>query len=136
MGWRKFSGAGHAVVEVEGCLDSANCPEFQAFLTDAARDAAARNEELEIDLTGLREISSHGLRALACAQHEAPRIVLTCPEGRVREILTISRLDSVFRVRAPTIHFMGPSSSVPEMATSGPVSLSQEGQAPARAAEG
>jgi anti-anti-sigma factor len=136
MGWRKFSGADHAVVELEGCLDSTDCPAFTAFLTDAAADAAARDEELEIDLSGLREISSHGLRALACAQHEARRIILTCPEGRVREILTISRLDSVFRVQAPRIHFMGPSSSVPEAPTSGPVSLSQEGPAPARAGEG
>ncbi|MBL8556503.1 MAG: STAS domain-containing protein [Phenylobacterium sp.] len=135
MGWRKLSGAGHAVVEVEGCLDSANCPEFQAFLADAAADAAARDEQLEIDLTHLREISSHGLRALACAQHEARRIVLTCPAGRVREILTISRLDSVFRVRAPAIHFVGPSGSVPDLPTSGPVSLSPAGPAPVRAAE-
>lgn len=136
MAWRKFSGADHAVVEVDGCLDSADCPAFTAFLTDAAADAAARGEDLEIDLTRLQEISSHGLRALACAQHQAERIVVTCPEGRVREILAISRLDSVFRVRAPSIAFLGPSRTVPEAPTSGPVSLSQEGPAPARAAEG
>jgi anti-anti-sigma factor len=136
MGWRKLSGADHAVVEVEGCLDVTDCPAFSAFLTDAAADAAARDEELEIDLSGLREISSHGLRAIASAQHEAKRIVLTCPEGHVREILTISRLDSVFRVRAPSIAFLGPSASIPETPTSGPVSLSQEGPTQARAGEG
>lgn len=133
MGWRKLSGADHPVVEVEGCLEPTDCPAFTAFLTDAAADAAAHDQELEIDLSGLREISSHGLRALACAQHEARRIILTCPEGRVREILTISRLDSVFRVQAPRIAFLGPSRAVPEMPTSGPVSLSQEGPAQARA---
>jgi len=109
MAWRKFSGAGHSVVEVEGCLEQADCPAFSAFLTAAAVEADAAGEELEIDLTGLREISSHGLRALAAALRAGRRVVLVCPEGRVREILTISRLDSVFRVKAPPIAFIGPS---------------------------
>jgi anti-anti-sigma factor len=111
MGWRKFSGAGRSVVEVDGCLDQADCPEFSAFLTEAAAEAAAAGEELEIDLTRLTEISSHGLRAIAGAQRGWRRIVLTCPEGRVREILAISRLDSVFRIQAPPIAFRGPSPS-------------------------
>ena len=128
MAWRKFSGADHSVVEVEGCLEQADCPEFSAFLTSAAAEAAAAGEELEIDLSGLREISSHGLRALASAQREWRRIVLTCPEGRVREILTISRLDSVFRVQAPAIHFVGPSQETPAPAATA-ASLSQDGPA-------
>jgi anti-anti-sigma factor len=100
MGWRKFNGAGYALVEVEGCLDQAECLAFSSFVTSAADDAALRGDALEIDLSGLREISSHGLRALACARHEAKRTILICPEGRVREILTISKLDEVFRVQA------------------------------------
>lgn len=128
MGWRRFSGASHSVVEVEGCLEQADCPAFSAFLTSAAREAAAAGEVLEIDLTNLTEISSHGLRALASAQREDGRIVVTCPEGRVREILNISRLDSVFRVRAPQIHFV--------RATSAPEPRSPEAPAPARADEG
>ena len=127
MGWRRFSGAGHSVVEVEGCLEQADCPAFSAFLTSAAQDAAAAGEVLEIDLTGLKEISSHGLRVLAIAQRETERVVVTCPEGRVREILNISRMDSVFRVRAPNIHFV--------RATSAPASRSQEAPAPVPADE-
>ena len=125
MGWRRFSGAGHSVVEVEGCLEQADCPAFSAFLTSAAKDAAAAGEELEIDLSGLTEISSHGLRALASAQRESERIVVTCPEGRVREILTISRLDCVFRVQAPSIHFVGASKETPTPAATA-ASLSQD----------
>jgi hypothetical protein len=82
MGWRKFNGAGHAVVEVEGSLDQAACEEFTAFLTTAAEDAVARGEDLNIDLTALRDISSHGLRALACARNVVENVTLTCPEGR------------------------------------------------------
>src|SRR4051812_6957828 len=106
MGWRKLVGVDHSVVEVDGCLDQASSQAFSEFLTDAADEAAAHDEALEVDLSGLEEISSHGLRALASAQDESRRIVLTCPEGRVREILTISRLDNVFRVQAPKIHLV------------------------------
>jgi anti-anti-sigma factor len=106
MGWRKLVGADHAVVEVDGRLDQASSQAFSEFLTDAADEAAAHDEALEVDLSRVEEISSHGLRALASAQDESRRIVLTCPEGRVREILTISRLDNVFRVQAPKIHLV------------------------------
>ncbi|MBL8771065.1 MAG: STAS domain-containing protein [Phenylobacterium sp.] len=116
MGWRKLSGADHSVVEVEGCLEQADCAAFSAFLAGAAAEAAAAGEELEIDLSGLQEISSHGLRALASAQRQWRRIVLTCPEGRVREILTISRMDSVFRIQAPSIAFIGPAKPSPRAA--------------------
>lgn len=108
MGWRKFNGAGHAVVEVEGSLDQAACEAFSAFLTTAAEDAVARGEDLNIDLTELRDISSHGLRALACARNVSEHVTVTCPEGRVREILAISRMDMVFRVQAPKIHLVRP----------------------------
>ena len=128
MGWRKFSEAGRAVVTVDGCLNPSECQAFSSFLTTAANEAAARDEPLEIDLCGLKEISSYGLRALACAQHEARRIVVTCPEGRVREILNISHLDSVFRVRAPAIHLV--------RATSAPASQSPADPGPAPAGEG
>ena len=128
MGWRKRVGEDHAVVEVDGCLDQAVSQEFSDFLTDAADEAAAHDEPLEIDLCGLQEISSHGLRALARAQHESELIVVTCPEGRVREILAISRLDGVFRVQAPRIHLV--------RATSAPASQSQAGPASAPTDEG
>jgi anti-anti-sigma factor len=106
MGWRKRTGEDHPVVEVDGRQDPAACREFSDFLTDAADEAAAHDETLEIDLCRLREISSHGLRALASVQHQARRVVVTCPEGRVREILAISRMDGVFRVQAPGINFV------------------------------
>ena len=101
MGWRKFSGAGYAVVEVQGTLDQASCHEFSDFLCSAAAEASSRGDSLKIDLSGLRQISSHGLRALAHLRHEAGdalRITLTCPQGSIREILTISRMDELFRV--------------------------------------
>lgn len=128
MGWRKFTEAGHAVVEVNGRLDLDGSLAFSDFLTAAADEAAAHDEALEIDLSGLENISSHGLRALASAQHEAQRIVVTCPEGRVREILTISRLDNVFRVQAPRIHLI--------RATSARAPQSQADPAPAQADAG
>jgi anti-anti-sigma factor len=126
MAWRITNGAGHSVVVVEGCLEQSDSPAFADFLIRAAEEAAASGAELEIDLSGVTEISSHGLRAIASAQRRWRRIVLTCPEGRVREILMISRLDSVFRVQAPQIAFVGP-------ATSAPAQKSREAPAPARA---
>ncbi|WP_293677674.1 STAS domain-containing protein [uncultured Phenylobacterium sp.] len=123
MGWRKLVGEDHSVVEVDGRLDQSVSQAFSEFLTDAADEAAAHDEALEVDLSGVEEISSHGLRALASAQDESRRIVLTCPEGRVREILTISRLDNVFRVQAPKIHLV--------RATSDPAPLSPADPAPA-----
>jgi anti-anti-sigma factor len=103
MGWRRFEGPGCSVVEVEGDLDASSCVEFSKFLFSAAEDAAQRGEALRIDLTGLRQISSHGLNALARVWRDAGddvRITLTCPKGSVREILTISRMDELFRVES------------------------------------
>ena len=128
MGWRKLVGVDHAVVEVDGRLDQAVSQAFSEFLTDAADEAAAHDEALEVDLSGLEEISSHGLRALASAQDESRRIVLTCPEGPVREILTISRLDNEFRVQAPKIHLV--------RATSAPEPQSPADPAPVPTGEG
>jgi anti-anti-sigma factor len=128
MGWRKLVGVDHSVVQVDGRLDQAVSQAFSDFLSDAADEAAAHDEALEVDLSGLEEISSHGLRALARAQDPSRRIVLTCPEGRVREILTISRLDNVFRVQAPKIHLV--------RATSAPAPQSPAGPGPAPTGEG
>ena len=101
MAWRRFSGAGCSVVEVEGCLDASACEAFSEYLSSAAQEAAQNGESLRIDLSRLRQISSHGLTALAKARQAAGedvRITLTCPKGSVREILTISRMDELFRV--------------------------------------
>jgi anti-anti-sigma factor len=101
MAWRRFSGAGYCVVEVEGSLDASACEEFSQYLSFAAEEAALNGEALKIDLSGLRQISSHGLSALAKVRHaagDAVRITLTCPKGSVREILTISKMDELFRV--------------------------------------
>ena len=101
MGWRRVSGAGCSVVEVQGCLDPSSCEAFSEFLSTAAAEAAVNGEALRIDLTGLRQISSRGLNALARLRQgagEAVQITLTCPKGSVREILTISRMDELFRV--------------------------------------
>jgi hypothetical protein len=60
MSWRLLSdGADHPVVEVEGCLEQADCPAFSAFLADAAAFAAARGQTLEIDRKSTRLNSSH-----------------------------------------------------------------------------
>jgi hypothetical protein len=65
VGWRKFSEAGRAVVTVDGCLKSFGVSRrSRLFLATAANEAAARDEPMEIDLCGLKEISSYGLRAL------------------------------------------------------------------------
>ena len=101
MGWRRVSGAGCSIVEVQGSLDAASAEAFSAFLFSAAEEAQLRGEALRIDLTGLRQISSHGLRALSQVRREtgeALAITLTCPKGSVREILTISRMDELFSV--------------------------------------
>lgn len=133
MGWRRLSGAAHTVVEVEGSLEQADCPAFGAFLALAAREAAASGDVLEIDLTGLTDISSHGLRAIAAVQREAGHVVLTCPEGRVREILNISRLDSVFRVQAPKIHFVRATSAPERRPPTGPAPAPADEESPPRA---
>jgi anti-anti-sigma factor len=97
-----FNGAGYAVVEVDGCLDQSASMAFSTFLCAAAEGCVARGETLRIDLSGLTQISSHGLRALASAHKRvaAARVTLACPEGSLREILTISRLDEVYPIEA------------------------------------
>ena len=102
MGWRRFVGAGGAVAEIFGRVDQPSCAALSAFLDDAIKDARALGVPLKLDLSGVRSISSHGLRVLGAARQEATAervpITIIAANPRIREILRISQFDQLFPV--------------------------------------
>ena len=101
MGWRKFSGGGCAVVQVEGRVDGSTWPAFHAFLASAVKEAANDHLPLRIDLSRLDYISTHGLRVLTGVVREAAQnvpVTLSAPTGPVREILDLTGVGSLFTI--------------------------------------
>ena len=100
MGWKKFSGGGCAVVQVEGRVDGSTWPAFHAFLASAVKEAASDRMPLRIDLSGLDYISTHGLRVLTGVIREAARDVpvTLSARGAVREILDLTGVGSLFKI--------------------------------------
>jgi len=84
-----------------GKIDESNWQAFSDSLIEAVEQAAARQQALVVDLSGVPYMSSRGLRALTLARKAAGdrvEIVLAAPDARLREILAISRYDKIFRV--------------------------------------
>jgi anti-sigma B factor antagonist len=101
MGWSVARADGRLVACATGRVDETTWEAFSADLNGAVREAAAAGVPLVLDLSGLDYMSSRGLRALTLAKREAGEataITLAAPNDRMREILSISRYDKLFKV--------------------------------------
>ncbi len=85
-----------------GRVDETTWEDFLGFLTNAIIDAASAGLSFTIDLDGVDYMSSRGLRVLTIAKRdaEANNVTLTLarPNARMREILSISRYDKIFKI--------------------------------------
>jgi anti-sigma B factor antagonist len=90
---------GLAVLHLDGELDLASAPLFQAELDSAAVGGAAK---LLIDLRDLRFIDSTGLRTIFSAQaHASERgqdFAVTHGSEQVQRLLAITRMDDHLRI--------------------------------------
>jgi anti-anti-sigma factor len=94
---------GAVIAAPTGRIDEATCQDFAACLIDGVAKATnAQAKKLIIDFSGVRYMSSRGLRALTSGKREADlagvTIVLAAANEIIREILAISRYDRLFVV--------------------------------------
>jgi anti-sigma B factor antagonist len=87
------------LVEVSGRIDSMNANELGAALTDTIDHG---NVQLVLDLASVEYMSSAGLRELVTALKKVKRetgdMRLAQPSPRVREVLEMAGLDTIFRI--------------------------------------
>lgn len=87
-----------AVIEVAGRIDSNNANQFG----DALNNVIAQNHnQLVLDLAGVDYMSSAGLREIVAAAKKLQgkgELRLAQPSERVREVLEMTGLDSVFQI--------------------------------------
>jgi anti-anti-sigma factor len=98
----EFSDGGHAIVALEGRLDTTTAPQAEAALL-----AMIERGPLIVDLAQLRYVSSAGLRVLLKAAKQAKaggrRFAICALQPSVREVFLISGFDKViatFETRA------------------------------------
>lgn len=87
-----------AIIEVAGRIDSNNANQFG----DALNGVIAQNHnQLVLDLAGVDYMSSAGLREIVAAAKKLQgkgELRLAQPSDRVREVLEMTGLDSVFQI--------------------------------------
>lgn len=87
------------VLSPKGRVDEATADAFKDHLIEAMQTGV---DTAVIDLAGIDYMSSRGLRAFTLAQRAATQngttIVLAAPNDTLREILQISRYDTIFTV--------------------------------------
>ena len=91
------------VVAIRGRVDEATWVAFGVGLSDGIeKGQQARLKRMIIDLTGLDYMSSRGLRVLTVAKREGQEagidVELAAPNDVMREILAISRYDTLFKI--------------------------------------
>lgn len=88
-----------ALVEVSGRIDSMNANQFGEALNGAIDDGLIH---IVLDLSSVDFMSSAGLRELVNAFKKAKKasgdVRLAQPSDRVREVLEMAGLDSIFRI--------------------------------------
>ena len=102
MDFELTRGADRLIGRPKGQVDETNWEAFSEAMVQAVREARTNRATLVIDLSGLDQLSSSGLRALTLARREAGDdvgVVLAAPNPQVREILAISRYDNLFVIR-------------------------------------
>lgn len=87
------------LVQASGRIDSSTAGDFEAALKELAKNG---RHHTVVDLSGVEYMSSAGLRALVGALRENKRhdgnLLLAAPSQRVREVLTLAGLESVFEL--------------------------------------
>jgi anti-sigma B factor antagonist len=87
------------LVEVSGRIDSMNANELGTALTETIDHG---NVQLVLDLASVEYMSSAGLRELVTALKKVKRetgdMRLAQPSPRVREVLEMAGLDTIFRI--------------------------------------
>ncbi|WP_255573779.1 STAS domain-containing protein [Erythrobacter sp. SCSIO 43205] len=87
------------VLSPKGRVDEATADAFKDHLVESMQSSP---ERAVIDLSGIDYMSSRGLRGFTLAQRAATQngttIVLAAPNDTLREILQISRYDTIFTV--------------------------------------
>jgi anti-sigma B factor antagonist len=102
MEWSARRTETFVIGEPRGRVDETTWEDFLGFLTGAIADAAAAGVSFTIDLDGVDYMSSRGLRVLTIAKRDAESrhvsLILARPNARMREILSISRYDKIFKI--------------------------------------
>lgn len=93
------------IVAPVGRLEAVMCDTFLANVSGVISDAArSEKKALTLDLAGITNISPEGLRVLTLVKQVADQhhvaISLMRPTHRLRELLSISHLDTLFDIRA------------------------------------
>lgn len=89
----------YVVLSPQGRLDAAGA---RAFETEWKQQIASGHNQLLVDLSAIRHISSSGLRTLLAAARSAKKkggsLKLCCLTPRVREIFEMAGFDRVFDI--------------------------------------
>jgi len=87
------------LVTVAGRIDSETAPELDKALQESYQHG---RHNIVIELSGVRYMSSAGLRALVAANRECKKkggdVRLAAPSDRVAEVLELAGLNSIFQV--------------------------------------
>jgi anti-sigma B factor antagonist len=96
------------VVTVSGRVDSAAAPDLEKTLQDLLE---SRRHQLVMELAEVEYMSSAGLRALVSALKAAKKaggdVVIARPSERVREVIDLAGLTSVFTMYEDTLEAVG-----------------------------
>ncbi len=105
MEWSVRKAKHGLIVAPVGRLEAKMCDTFLANVTGVIGDAArSKDKSLTLDLAAVTNISPEGLRVLTLVKQVADEhhvaVSLTRPSHRLKELLAISHLDSIFEVRS------------------------------------
>ncbi len=87
------------LVTVSGRVDSSNAAEFDNYLQQTVADG---HHNVVLELSGINYMSSAGLRAIVALLREAKKhrgdVRIAKPSDRMKEVLQLAGLDSLFEV--------------------------------------
>jgi len=96
------------VVTVGGRVDSAAAPDLEKTLQGLVEN---RRNQLVIELADVEYMSSAGLRALVSALKAAKKgggdLIIARPSARVREVIDLAGLTSIFTMHDDTLEAVG-----------------------------
>jgi anti-anti-sigma factor len=84
------------MINLAGRLDSISTPQIQARLFDETQ--IAPGQKLILNMADVNYLSAAGLRLLHRLQERAGAVCITAPSSRVREVLSITGLDVVYKL--------------------------------------
>jgi anti-anti-sigma factor len=96
------------VVSVSGRVDSASAPDLEKSLQSLLD---SHRNHIVVELADVEYMSSAGLRALVSALKAAKKaggdLVIARPSGRVREVIELAGLTSVFTIHNDVVEAVG-----------------------------